>query len=112
MKATELRFGNRILLDGKEVVIDITQMCNFYFWAKNEQDYYPKRWGPIPLTDEWLEALGAERDHDFYVYDRFKLLWKKSYNYWYVMDRESLTYLTKIEFVHEWQNFVFAMNSE
>ena len=53
----------------------------------------------IPLSDEWLWALGAEINYKTYIYDRFKLIWKEAYKYWYVVDKESLTYLTKVESV-------------
>ena len=68
---------------------------------------------PIPLTEQWLLDFNAiEKAKNIFYYDRFRLAWKKSYNYWYVVDRHNFNYLTKIKFVHEWQNFVYAMNSE
>lgn len=67
----------------------------------------------IQLTEEWLLKLGATAYFDnCYCYDRFKLLYKYEYKYWYVQDSDILTYLTKVEFVHEWQNFVFVMNGQ
>ena len=70
---------------------------------------------PIPLIEEWLVKSNAKRINDnfqSYILERFILTWKSAYKYWYVMDSESLTYLTKIEFVHEWQNFYFVMQGE
>jgi hypothetical protein len=66
----------------------------------------------IPLTEEWLLKFNADKHDGFYSYHRFKLLWKPLYGYWYVIDLQNWTYLTKVEFVHEWQNFVFVMNGE
>jgi len=65
---------------------------------------------PIPLTQEWLIRFGAKYNSKFIIHDRFKLMYKEAYNYWYVSDLNSLTYLSKVEFVHEWQNFFYAMN--
>lgn len=84
---------------------------DFMYWSGLDEEELMNRVDGIPLSDEWLWALGAERNYNTYVYDRFKLIWKEAYKYWYVVDKESLTYLTKVEFVHEWQNFVYAMNS-
>ena len=42
----------------------------------------------------------------------FMLIWKDAYKFWYVIDKQSLCYVTKIEFVHEWQNFVFVMKGK
>lgn len=66
----------------------------------------------VPLTEEWLVKSKAEKIANTYHLDRFKLIWKPEYKFWYVLDLDSLTYLTKIEFVHEWQNFYFVMQGE
>jgi len=68
---------------------------------------------PIMLEKEWLRAFGAEiNSSNNYILDRFEFIWKEGYNYWYVLGEESSTYLTKIEYVHELQNFYFVMNGE
>lgn len=72
---------------------------------------------PIPLTVELLLKLGnTERSlrfsTEFYVYDRFLFIWKKEYKYWYVVTMDQKEYLTKIEFVHEYQNFILALTGE
>jgi len=112
----ELRLGNLIYWDipsKKDIVHEIVGVT----WRRintipislgdNIEEYKP-----IQLTDEWLEHYGAQRNYDNYIYDRFIFIWKKSYKYWYVVDLQSNVYLTKIEFVHEWQNFNFAMSGE
>lgn len=117
MKANELRIGNIVIWGYNDELCTLLKIgkneCTFLADGKTESTYcdldYLK---PIPLTDEWLYWFGAEINHKTYVYDRFKLIWKKAYKYWYVVDKESLTYLTKVESVHEWQNFVYTMNSE
>jgi len=67
---------------------------------------------PIILDNEWLLNLGAiaRFQNTEFMYNRFRLIWKESHEYWYIVDADSLCYLTKIEFVHEWQNFVFILN--
>ena len=64
------------------------------------------------LTEEWLLKFRANKVLNVFCYDRFRLAYKKEYKYWYVQDINTLTYLTKVEFVHEWQNFVFVMNGQ
>lgn len=66
----------------------------------------------IPITEEWFKKFhpACHIHGNNIVIDRFKLIWKNSYNYWYVVDYGRSVYLTKIEFVHEWQNFYKAMN--
>lgn len=101
--------------EDKEWIIDTVQgICHpdeeFMYWGESEVEESTNRTEGIPLTDAWLEYFGAERYEDKYFYDRFKLIWKKAYKYWYIIDKESLTYLSKVEFVHEWQNFVYVMN--
>ncbi len=110
MKATELRIGNLIKCNKR---FDYgTYVITKDSFAQIIDDEIQKEglYEPIPLTDEWLEFLGAERNNTTYVYDRFNLLWIRGYNYWYVREKESYVFLTKIEFVHQWQNFVLAMN--
>lgn len=69
---------------------------------------------PIPLTEEWLVKLGSKilPISNGILYDRFRLIWKDEYNYWYVLDRFTSSYITKVEFVHEWQNVVFVLNGK
>lgn len=73
---------------------------------------------PIPLTKEWLLKLGNVKQskrfpNEFTVFeDRFLFIWKEAYKYWYVVTRDKKEYLTKIEFVHEYQNFIFVLTFE
>lgn len=113
MNPQELRIGNLINVKDKISVVDGIRNFNYLYLQYQEQPELLKYAEPIPLTEEWLLKFKASKiKSGRFYYDRFKLIWKKGYNYWYVMDYMSSTYLTKISFVHEWQNFVFAMNSE
>ena len=65
---------------------------------------------PIELTEEWLLKGGAKKKKSCFVYDRFTLLYSKTYNFFSVRDTETGAYITKIEFVHEWENLIFILN--
>jgi hypothetical protein len=70
---------------------------------------------PIPLTEEWLLKLGAKEVRigtNLFEYDRFYLRWHPQYKYWYVTEVQNNAYITKVEYVHEWQNAVFALNGQ
>lgn len=71
---------------------------------------------PIPLTENCLIDAGALSCDSGTVrgidIDRFKFLWLEKYKYWYVVDKGSLMYVTKIEFVHELQNFFQSVNGQ
>jgi hypothetical protein len=81
---------------------------------------YPERYKPIPLTEEWLRKFHAEEEieksvrfpNEITIYDRFLFIWKEAYKYWYVVTNYHKEYLTKIEFVHEYQNFIYALTNE
>lgn len=69
---------------------------------------------PIALTGEWLLKFGAKKPRNYGIkLDRFRFIWKKEYQYWYVIGNDSAcSYMTKIEFVHELQNFFQIMNGQ
>ncbi len=72
---------------------------------------------PTPLTEEWLRRLHSEDEieksvrlpNEITIYDRFLFIWKPEYKYWYVVTAYHKEYLTKIEFVHEYQNFIYTL---
>jgi hypothetical protein len=112
LKANEIRLGNKLFYNTEEglevttidsVDIKLAEQYNLLFNANHS---------PIPITKDMLLKYGGEINRKLpgIKVDRFRLIWKESYNYWYVIDNKSQTYLTKIEFVHELQNFVFIMN--
>lgn len=69
---------------------------------------------PIPLTEEHLIKMGTviKLFMGTLRFDRFRFSWKDSYKYWYVTDYNTGTYITKIEFVHELQNFFMFVNGQ
>ena len=113
-KANELRIGNLVYeqYDSPYTIETITpgwiQISDNY----EEYDSEIESLRPIPLTEEWLLKFRANKVLNVFCYDRFLLTYKTAYKYWYIQDSNTLTYLTKVEFVHEWQNFVFVMNGQ
>jgi hypothetical protein len=108
MKAEELRIGNLYDQFGNITEVnwctikDLEKAPKEQLWCK-----------PIPLTEEWLLKSGCEKKSDnIFTIDRFELRWKKAYKYWYVLDAITYNYFTKIEFVHEYQNFIFALTGQ
>lgn len=118
MKAQELRIGNIVELliaGGGKFPNEIRPIKASEFLALSE---HPDWAAPVPLTEEWLLRLHPNKDkieiskrfpNEIIIYDRFKFIWKENYKYWYVISSDHKEYLTKIEFVHEYQNFIFAL---
>ena len=119
MTANELRFKNLVLLDGIITEIGITQMCNFSFWEKCEQEFYPTRWEAIPLTEEWLLKVGFEKDDSgVEISDQDYCEWYQkefpvvgilcqSSDKSYIFDENTDT--LRLKYVHELQNLYFAL---
>lgn len=126
IKATELRIGNLVLLQNPEyrliesnkiyIVLEIREKSAFVTipGSYNEYGQYYEFLKPVLLTEEILLKVGFEVK-PFSIgllLDRFRFMWKDEYKYWYVVDRYSGSYFTKIEYVHELQNFIFVMNGQ
>jgi len=111
MKAEELRIGNIVEFSTPNLPLNIHEMSH----VVTVHDILNFTIGkilltPIPLTEEWLLKSRCEKKSDnIFTIDRFELRWKKAYKYWYVLDAITYNYFTKIEFVHEWQNFYFVL---
>lgn len=67
---------------------------------------------PVELSEEiLLKCPQTKKDGDAIILmDRFRFVWKPQYKYWYVLTKDYFEYLTKIEFVHELQNFVYPLS--
>lgn len=117
MKANELRIGNLIYEhwftpnENAVKIVDTDVLVNIQL-PKLPTDLGEYR--PIQLTEEMLLKNNTIKNENgnFLVYKRFRLIWRNEYKYWYVVCNHSLTYITKIEFVHEWQNFLYIINGE
>jgi hypothetical protein len=114
MKANKLRIGNWVNQVGFAVQDGYPKDHKKLHQIKEGKEIdFSSFMEPIKLTDDWLLKFGAKK-HDVltFYHDRFRLDWKEAYGYWYVMDLETLTYMTKVEFVHEYQNFFHVMNGQ
>ncbi len=73
---------------------------------------------PIFLTEELLLNFPNTEKSNFFdaitikYNNKFFLFYSENYKCWYVRNCTILTYLTKIEFVHEFQNFIYIINGE
>tara|TARA_B100001167_G_C16774709_1_gene310526 strand:+ start:274 stop:675 length:402 start_codon:yes stop_codon:yes gene_type:complete len=122
MKAHELRIGNYVEIFGVQKVISINSKKIKVESEKKDGSVtrekvplFSASLKPIPLTEKWLKKLSPQvKDFGSNTFGigRFQFIWKASYKYWYVVDDMSEAYITKIEFVHEYQNFCFVMNGQ
>jgi len=116
MEATDLRILNYVKSPyGLSIVYGINKECIQITLPNNDTvfDFNDDEIQPIELTEELLLKCGANKSiavEESFLYSRFRLFWKSSYNYWYVVDSVTNTYMTKIEFLHEWQNFIQVMD--
>jgi len=99
LKANELRIGNWF------IQYDEPEQFDGDFYHLSDIKF-------IPLTDEWLLNFDAIKIGDEFIFDRFRLKYRPDYKFYCVTCRETNTYITKVEFVHEWQNVVFALNNQ
>ena len=107
MKSNEVRVGNFVLFSGvktKVIPQDFATQCR----GINSSEM--PNFEPIPLAEEWLLKSGAKKKKSCFVYDRFTLLYSKTYKFFSVGDTETGAYFTKVEFLHEWQNFIYTVN--
>lgn len=113
----EIRIGNWLTHNHEwnysEFTGDFQWECSDWY-ALGESTLHLENVSPIPLTDEWLLKFGGDiKPYSIgIILDRFRFIWKESYNYWYVLDKDSQSYMTKIEWVHECQNFFKALNGQ
>lgn len=111
MRANELRIGSWVY--SKESAVNY-QIENGWEIDEGNELF------PILLTEEWLLKFHNEEEirknvkfpNEITIYDRFRFIWKKEYKYWYVISSYHKEYLTKIEFVHEYQNFILALTGK
>lgn len=129
MKAKELRLSNLIDVGGntlntyqtyKPTKVTLAILNEIVGENEERPNAVLSVFQPIPLTEEWLLKFHNEEEvekskrfsNEIIIYDRFKFIWKEEYRYWYVITAHQHEYLTKIEFVHEYQNFIFDLTGE
>lgn len=107
MKASEIRVGNYVKISG---ILTTIVARDFDRYCKNDLMSGVE---PIPLTREWLLKLGfGMLVGKIHYYDRFKLYFVSKYEFWYLNDKRTNTYITKVSSVHELQNAIFVLNGE
>lgn len=112
LQARELRIGNYVQHSNGESVA-VWMLTGSTINGIDNTDHGGETFKPIPLTETELVKLGAtELSIGGFKMERFKLNFLKGYGYWYVTDFETGAYLSKIEFVHEWQNFYFVLQGQ
>jgi hypothetical protein len=115
MKAQELRVGNLVWVDTgiyNRLPTSITALSRELFRCK-DGIFSTVKFEPIPVDEDWLLRFGFKKRNDkTFTYDRFILYFVSKYEFWYMNDRRTNVYFTKVEFVHELQNIIFAMNGE
>jgi hypothetical protein len=104
MKVNEIRIGNWVYLISKNKWYQIESGHDI------DEGIDSNDFEPILITEEWLLKFGCEKAKRGFVIDRFRLTYNEQYKFWYVVDDSTLSYITKVEFVHEWQNVYFVLN--
>ena len=125
IQANEIRQGNWVSTPNQPFMrideIEIYSADNSgKLGMRLDMEHHPLTWylkdvSPIPLTEEILLKCGgkiADSEKRQIELDRFLLRWLEAYKYWYVTDIETGAYITKIEFLHEWQNTFFVLNGQ
>lgn len=112
MTASELRIGNLIFDDYREIVVDVH--INILRSIINNNPCFYK---PIPLTEEWLLKLGfQEHPNDYYYFGGYKIRFdldndlnpiKFCFLFFDIGDWEM-----EIKYVHQLQNLYFALTGE
>lgn len=97
----------------------LTAISEFHGVENNEDDEYGGfKFGfddiePIKLTNKNISICNPLLNtKGEWLIDRFLLIWKPSYKYFYVVCAYSHAYMTKIDTVHHLQNFFQVMNEE
>ena len=104
MKAQDFRIGNLVYAFKGVWEIDSTDFAN----PEQIETYEP-----IPLTKEWMGKIeGMEQTTHRFHCKRFRYVYHPEYKLWRILDKNSLVYLTKIEYLHELQNFWYVMYGE
>lgn len=119
MKENELRIGNYIQtannIIGKVLSIGSEEQEFEQVYCECDESFewfFKYNYFGIPLTDEWLLKFDAIKIGDEFIFDRFRIKYRHDYKFYYVLCKETNAYITKVEFVHEWQNVVFALNNQ
>jgi hypothetical protein len=119
MKATELRIGN-FVEHPNDGVTRVTAILND-LQIETETGYIDKYCRAIPLTEEWLERFGFDKDEEYdeggLVDYRWTLMYRslEFVSFW---NSEELNGVNQpqtgvdVEYVHQLQNLYFALTGQ
>lgn len=121
MKATELRIGNWVNINGWDC--DVAEISTNQIHISNGIEPYLLEYEvePIPLTKEWLERFGFEREEEYYeggMIDYRMILMKNSLEFVSFWESEDITGVNQcqtgvdVDYVHQLQNLYFALTGE
>jgi hypothetical protein len=123
MKASELRIGNYILFSEDNTIFEVGSIEEKGFTVQNKEEttwIEAYEFDPIPLTEEWLIKFGFSREVkvgsemgtdgvEFRVYHFDVLTFNTNHGWWYKVQRINDT---PLEYVHQLQNFYFAIKGK
>ena len=115
---SELRIGNLLTVGNYDVkVIEIhhlgVQVCDLEE-TQDTWELYTDRIKPIPLTEEWLEKFGFEKDENglykLFNQSEVPILLNEDLNGW-TCDGINFS-INNTQYVHQLQNLYFALKGE
>lgn len=121
MKATELRIGNWIYVDGKPIDI-ASNVISEYHWS--ELTTTPTTYSPIPLTEEWLKKFGFKQwqshvsinvgseNRIYWQIGKERNLFWESYDNTFTLDRVNKEDSPRVKYVHQLQNLYHALTNQ
>jgi hypothetical protein len=127
IKATELRIGNYITYQGKQITVEGVSVSGYIYHSKGQFDgsigsaYVP--FEPIPLTEDWLVRFGFEKEvkqsDSVYISDNVYRLNIFEYatscgtmNLEIDYYDQHASFTTNIKYVHQLQNLYFYLTGE
>lgn len=119
MKANELRIGNLLSFSGEPVAINAGFIHDCDYWNKNpeRQDAVSfENVEPVPLTDEWLERFGFEKDEESSSWS--KIVSMPQFDYCFEISNKYQEFFQPdflsidIKYVHQLQNLYFALTGK
>ena len=110
MKASELRIGNWVEIQGLESKIILVDtegcICENEYCEDFENNNITQNLQPISLTEEWLERFGCE----LIGFDITK--GDVGFDFWLVPKWSDYSISVNLEHVHQLQNLYFALTQE
>lgn len=112
MKASELRIGNLVTYNGKEISITPNALFEFYYIHNTHANSKIDRrdYKPILLTEEFLLRAGFKKGTLIYKNDSFNFNGEIVFK-----GEDSFRYFgtnAKLKYVHQLQNLYFALTGE